>query len=96
MKVKDSKKLDISINQDEENHSGGNETHFIFSNSSIETFINKIENYYKLIIVNKTELTKNLDFIIRKGDFNELMKDLEEYGLTLEKFSVETEFYIYK
>ena len=97
LKVINIKKLNISIKQDEDvSHNSDNDTHFVFSNSKIETLIKKIGDYQKIIIFNETGLNDNLDFIIRKGNIKELTKDLAEYGLILEKFSKEIEFYSYK
>ncbi|WP_428225178.1 TlpA family protein disulfide reductase [Flavobacterium sp.] len=97
LKVKNVKKINISVNQnEEESHNSDNDTHFVFSNSKIETLIKEIGDYQKIIIFNETGLNDNLDFIIRKGNLNELINDLEEYGLILEKVSKEIEFYNYK
>ena len=97
LKVKNVNKLSISIKEDDDaNHNSENDTHFVFSNSKIETLIKEIGDYHKIIIFNQTGLNDNLDFIIRKGDLKELSNDLEEYGLTLEKVSKEIEFYNYK
>ncbi|CAM3963795.1 Thioredoxin domain-containing protein [Flavobacterium branchiophilum] len=97
LKVKNVNKLSISIKEDDDaNHISDNDTHFVFSNSKIETLIKEIGNYQKIIIFNETGLNDNLDFIIRKGNLKELSNDLEEYGLILEKFSKEIDFYNYK
>ncbi|PDS26257.1 TlpA family protein disulfide reductase [Flavobacterium branchiophilum] len=97
LKVKNVNKLSISIKEDDDaNHISDNDTHFVFSNSKIETLIKEIGNYQKIIIFNETGLNDNLDFIIRKGNLKELSNDLEEYGLILERFSKEIEFYNYK
>jgi uncharacterized protein (TIGR03435 family) len=97
LKVENTEKLNFSLNQEEkQKHSGSNATHFIFSNSNIETLIRDVGNYHKIIIFNETEQDKNLDFIIRKGTLPELINDLKEYGLRLEKVSKEIEFYNYQ
>jgi len=97
LKVENTEKLNFSLNQEEkQKHSGSNTTHFIFSNSNIETLIRDVGNYHKIIIFNETEQEKNLDFIIRKGTLPELINDLKEYGLRLEKVSKEIEFYNYQ
>lgn len=95
LKIINAKKLNISINQEEENHNSDNDTHFVFSNSKIETLIKELGDYQKIIIFNETGLDKNLDFIIRKGKLEELLDDLKTYGLTLEKVNKEIEFYNY-
>jgi uncharacterized protein (TIGR03435 family) len=97
LKVENAEKLNFSPNQEEkQRHNGSNTTHFIFSNSNIETLIRDVGNYHKIIIFNETEQDKNLDFIIRKGNLTELINDLKEYGLRLEKVSKEIEFYSYQ
>lgn len=97
LKVENTEKLNFSLNQEEkQKHSGSNATHFIFSNSNIETLIRDVGNYHKIIIFNETEQDKDLDFIIRKGTLPELINDLKEYGLRLEKVSKEIEFYNYQ
>lgn len=96
LKIKNAHKLNISIDQDGESHNGNNDTHFILSNSRIETLIKEIGDYHEIIIFNETSLNKNLDLIIRKANLEQLMKDIGEYGLTLEKVSKEIEFYTYK
>ena len=63
LKVKDAKKLSISLNQNEPNHNGNNESHLVFSNSKISTFIKEIDNYNQIIIIDETGIDKNLDFI---------------------------------
>jgi uncharacterized protein (TIGR03435 family) len=97
LKVENAEKLSFSPNEEEkQRHNGSNTTHFIFSNSNIETLIRDVGNYHKIIIFNETEQDKNLDFIIRKGNLTELINDLKEYGLRLEKVSKEIEFYSYQ
>lgn len=97
LKVENAEKLNFSPNEEEkQRHNGSNTTHFIFSNSNIETLIRDVGNYHKIIIFNETEQDKNLDFIIRKGNLTELINDLKEYGLRLEKVSKEIEFYSYQ
>ena len=97
LKVKNVNKLNISIKEnDDANHNSDNDTHFVFSNSKIETLIKEIGDYQQIIIFNETELNDNLDFIIKKGNIKELTNDLAAYGLILEKVSKEIEFYNYK
>ena len=96
LQVADANKLGISANQQGESHNGDNDTHFIFAISKIETLVKKIGGHQKIIIFDETELTNNLDFILRKGTLDELMTDLDEYGLTLKKGSKEIEFFNFK
>ena len=96
LKVTDAKKLNISLDQDEANHNGDNDSHFVFSNSKMSTFIKKISDYHQIIIIDETRVNKNLDFILRKGNYVDLNKDLAEYGLSLDKQVKELEFNVYK
>lgn len=95
LKVENPKKLDFSTNQDEINHSSVSDTHFVYGNISIDSFIKEIANYNKIIINNETDLSKTLEFTIRKGSLSELYQDLAEYGLSLEKTFKVVEFYKY-
>jgi thiol-disulfide isomerase/thioredoxin len=94
-KVNDSKKLPISIDQNEENHSGSNETHFVFSNAKVETLITDMSDYYNVILLDESNVKQNIDLLIKKGSFNDFEKDLLESGFILEKVSKEVDFYNY-
>lgn len=99
LKVVNAKKLNISINQNNEiyeTRESKNETHFVFSNSKIESLIKALENYHNIIILNETGIKENLDFIIKIGKLDVIMKEIEEYGLILEKVTKDVEFYIFK
>ena len=96
LKVKDAKKLSISLKQNEPNHNGNNESHLVFSNSKISTFIKEIDNYNQIIIIDETGIDKNLDFIQKKGNYTDLIKDLDEYGLMLDKQTENIELNVYK
>ncbi len=95
LKLVDEKKLVVSLNQNEENHSGQNDTHLIFSNAEMETFAKNLGEHYQIIIFNETGFQQNLDFIIKKGTLKELNIELAQYGLQLEQLTKELEFYIY-
>lgn len=95
LKIKNERKLDISLSQEEENRYSNNDTHLVFSNTNIEKLIKEISNYHGIVIIDETGLNKSLDFIIRKGNITELINDLDEYGLKLEKATKEIEFYNY-
>ena len=62
----------------------------------MSTFIKKISDYHQIIIIDETRVNKNLDFILRKGNYVDLNKDLAEYGLSLDKQVKELEFNVYK
>lgn len=95
LKVKDTKKLPISIDQNEENHYGNNETHFIFSNAKIATLLKKMSDFYKIILLDESKISENVDLIIKIGSFKDFQGDLLENGLMLEKVSKEMDFYNY-
>lgn len=95
LKVKEVKKIPISLNQNEENHSGSNDTHFVFSNANIETLITDMSNFHKVIILDESNVKQNIDLLIKKGSFKDFERDLLENGLILEKVSKEIDFYNY-
>lgn len=95
LKVKDSKKLPISIDQNEENHSGSNDTHFIFSNAKVETLITDMSDFYEVILLDESNVKQNIDLLIKKASFKDFERDLLENGLILEKVSKEIDFYNY-
>ena len=96
LKVVDAKKISFSTNPEEGNHSGITDTHLIFSNAKLETVIEGIENQQAIMIFNETGIDKNVDFIIKKGSLDDVIKDLKNYGLKLEKTTKEIDFYEYK
>ena len=93
LKVKETKLLPISLDQNEENHSGNNDTHFIFSNAKVETLLTDMSDFYDVILLNESNLTKNVDLLIKKGSFKDFEQDLLESGFILEKVSKEIDFY---
>jgi thiol-disulfide isomerase/thioredoxin len=96
LKIIDSTKINVSVDEDDTEHSGNNDTHFIFSNSRIQNLIKILGDYSKTIINNETRLEKKYDFIIRRDSLMIIIKDLESYGLTLEKVIKSVEFYNYR
>jgi thiol-disulfide isomerase/thioredoxin len=95
LKVKEAKLLPISLDQNEENHSGSNDTHFIFSNANIETLITDMSDFYEVIILDESNVKQNVDLLIKKGSFKNFEQDLLETGFILEKVSKEIDFYHY-
>lgn len=95
LKVKEAKLLPISLDQNEENHSGSNETHFIFSNAKVETLITDLSDFHNVILLDESSVKQNIDLLIKKGSFKDFERDLLESGLILEKVSKEIDFYNY-
>lgn len=96
LRILDSTKLNYSNENEDEMHSGENETHLIYSNSSIESLIQGIEDSKNEIIINETKLNKKFDFIIRKSSLDFIIKDLNTYGLKLEKVKRQINFLSYR
>ena len=96
LKVIDKNKLQLSIEKDNQSHWGENDTHLIFANIPIETLIKVVGKLQKINIINETNLIANYDFILRNDSKEYLIKDLESYGLTLERANKSIDFYIYE
>ena len=94
--VQDKSKLNISNDKSGNSHSGGNDTHYTFSNTKIEYVIKKLSENYQIIIKDKSTLSDNYDFIIGRGSVDNLIEELASYGLQLKKVTEKTNFYIYE
>lgn len=95
LKVKNKNKLEEIINETEVKN-GYNGTHFLFSNVDIDVTIKSISLYYKIIIKDKTNLKGKYDFILKNNSLEDMIKDLEIYGLSLDKINEDVEFYKYE
>lgn len=95
LKVKNKNKLEEIINETEVKN-GYNGTHFLFSNVDIDVTIKSISFYYKIIIKDKTNLKGKYDFILKNNSLEDMIKDLEIYGLSLDKINEDVEFYKYE
>lgn len=96
LKVIDKNKLQLSTEKDDQSHWGENDTHLIFANIPIETLIKVVGKLQKINIIDEANLIGNYDFILRKDSKENLIKDLESYGLTLEKANKSIDYYIYE
>ena len=96
LKVIDKNKLQLSTEKDSQSHWGENDTHLIFANIPIETLIKVVGKLQKMNIIDEANLMGNYDFILRKDSEEFLIKDLESYGLTLEKANKTIDYYIYE
>jgi uncharacterized protein (TIGR03435 family) len=95
LKVKNKNKLEEILNETEVKN-GYNGTHFLFSNVDIDVTIKSISFYYKIIIKDKTNLKGKYDFILKNNSLEDMIKDLEIYGLSLDKINEDVEFYKYE
>lgn len=95
LKVKNKNKLEEIINETESKN-GYNGTHFLFSNIDMDAAIKSISVYYKIIIKDKTKLKGKYDFILKNASLEDMIKDLEIYGLSLDKINEDVEFYKYE
>lgn len=95
LKVKNKNKLEEILNETEVKN-GYNGTHFLFSNVDIDVTIKSISFYYKIIIKDKTNLKGKYDFILKNNSLEDMIKDLEIYGLSLDKINEDVEYYKYE
>jgi uncharacterized protein (TIGR03435 family) len=94
LNVKNKSKLEeVKDEGDVGDHS--NKTHFIFSSIDLNGLRNKISVFYKIIIKDKTNLNGKYDFILKSNSLEDTIKELEVYGLTLDKSNEEVQFYKY-
>jgi uncharacterized protein (TIGR03435 family) len=96
LKVIDKNKLQILTEKDYQSHWGENDTHLVFSNIPVGTLIKEVSNLQKMHIIDETNLIENYYFLLRKDSKENLKKDLESYGLTLEKVDKSVDYYIYE
>jgi thiol-disulfide isomerase/thioredoxin len=92
--IKDKTKLE-EVKNETGVKDGMNKTHFLFSNVNINSVINKIGIEYKVIVKDETGLKGKYDFILKRNSLDETIKDLEVYGLTLNKSNEKVKFYEY-
>jgi len=96
LKIIDDNKLDIETDGGNVNHSGDSDLFLVCSNSDINTLIREIEQSQNIIIFDKTNLVKKYNFILKNESLKTIIKDLETYGLTLEKTTKSIKFYNFK
>ncbi|TDE46969.1 redoxin domain-containing protein [Flavobacterium rhamnosiphilum] len=94
LKIVDKKKLQEIFNE-EGRKDGYNRTHFLIGNIKIERMLNTMSRFYNTVINDETGLLGNYDFILRNDSIENTIKDLELYGLTLEKSKANTPYYEY-
>jgi uncharacterized protein (TIGR03435 family) len=95
LKIKDKAKLE-EVKNETVSKNGINKTHFLFSNVDINSVINLIGVVNKIIVRDETNLKGKYEFILKRTSLEATIKDLEVYGLTLEKSNGKVKFYEYK
>ena len=94
LKVVDKTKLENITNSPEKLKSDTN-TNFILFDSNISEIGSRISKYYDVIIKNKITLDGIYDLILSNISIEATIKDLNYYGLTLEKSEAESQFFEY-
>lgn len=95
LKVIDKTKIEISKEPKTKIGHSGNSTKIVCSNTEIKSLINEINNSFKILIKDETNLNGKYDFIIRNKSKENLIQDLEKYGLKLEKTIEKEKIYNY-
>ena len=72
-------------NKGELSHAGSSKEFVNFDNYSLKGVANSIYNQYKIIVLDETNNTKKYNFLFKRGNIEDLIKELNNYGLTLEK-----------
>jgi len=86
LKVTDAKKLKENENNSKEpSHSGSSKEFINFDCSSLERVSEVISSFYKIIVTNESNSNAKYNFLFKRGSLEELIKELNAYGLTLEK-----------
>ncbi len=94
LKIVNKNKLEQIVNE-KGGKDGYNRTHFLFGNIKIERMLKTMSRFYNTVIKDETGLLGNYDFILRNNSVENTIKDLELYGLTLEKSKSEIPYYEY-
>lgn len=76
--------------------SGSSDLHYVYSNIEIHNFVKELSNNYRINIEIENELKGRYDFLIKKGDFKVLEKELNDLGMRLKKSNKEIEYIIYE
>ena len=95
LKVIDITKIEISKELKTEIGHSGNSTEIVCSNTEIKSLINEINNSFKILVKDETNLNGKYDFIIRNKSIKNLNQDLRKYGLKLEKTIKKEKIYNY-
>jgi len=95
LKLKNKEKL-VEVTNETDVKNGQNKTHFLFSNVAIDDVVKSMSVFYNVIIKNETNLNGKYDFILKNSSLEETIKELEVYGLRLEKSKANIEFYQYQ
>lgn len=74
---------------------GYNKTHFMIANQKIQRMLSTMSLFYNTEIKDETGLGGYYDFILRNDSIENTRKDLELYGLTLEKLKGNIPYFEY-
>ncbi|MDI9337574.1 MAG: DUF3738 domain-containing protein [Alphaproteobacteria bacterium] len=102
LKVIDSSKLNVST-PITNNESDGiismticDSNNIVAADESVQALNSLLKKRFKILVRDKTELQRKYNFIIRSRTLEQSIKDLETYGLSLEKSLELVKFYTYK
>lgn len=95
LKVIDKSKIEISKEPKTEIGHSGNSTKIVCSNMEIKSLINEINNNFKILVKDETNLIGKYNFIVRNQSMENLNQDLKKYGLKLEKTIEKEKIYDY-
>jgi thiol-disulfide isomerase/thioredoxin len=86
LKIMDAKKLKENENTDvKSGHSGSSDQYFNFDGTDLKYVSEGICNNFNIIVIDESNSNAKYNFLFKKGSFEELIKELNAYGLTLEK-----------
>lgn len=97
LKVADANKLKTYENDssDRQSHSGDSGDFIAFDNLKLKEVSSGISNHFKIIIIDETNTDKKYHFLFKKSKIEVLLKELHDYGLTLEKAKRKVDFIQY-
>jgi hypothetical protein len=86
LKIMDAKKLKENENTDvKSGHSGSTDQYFNFDGTDLKYVSEGICNNFNIIVIDESNSNAKYNFLFKKGSLEDLIKELNAYGLTLEK-----------
>ena len=86
LKIMDAKKLKENENTDvNSGHSGSTDQYFNFDGTDLKYVSEGIFNNFNIIVIDESNSNAKYNFLFKKGSLEDLIKELNAYGLTLEK-----------
>lgn len=76
--------------------SGSSDLHYVYSNIEFNNFVNELSNNFRIHIELENEMKDRYDFLIKKGDFKVIEKELLDLGIKLKKSTKKIEYIIYE